>query len=165
MLQQTLDKGLNTLLGGTGFGHGILLNHFGLLGFGGLGLFLRLPLGPLGLGCSGRLRFGRGGGSGLGLKLDLSLGLFRGLLGLGLAAGGGGQGGGGNGHRLVGLIAHLDLGRLSAEAQETGLGLLQNLHRHAGTVQLQLLQSGGNGQIQRLTGGDNKLFHIHCSLL
>ena len=51
------------------------------------------------------------------------------------------------------LIAHPDPGRHSADAQEAGLGPLQDLHRDLFPALAQLLQGGGDGQFLRLSGG------------
>ena len=57
------------------------------------------------------------------------------------------------------LIGHLDLGGRSADAEETGLRILQHLDGHAVAVHAELLQRRRNGKIDGLTGRDDKLFH------
>ena len=57
------------------------------------------------------------------------------------------------------LIAHADLGGVPAEAQKTGFGPLQHLHRDVVPVQTQLEQGGGDGVLLRAAGGLDPLSH------
>ena len=175
VLQQTLQKLLNLLLGGAGrcrligLGCGRLLLGLGLSGsLGRFGLSLRLVLCPGSLGLTLGLGLGLGLGClGLGCLGLGSFGLGFRLLGrsLGLGTGSGAEGYLGSlGDGIGSLIGHLHFGRLGADAQKTGLGLLQNLNGNAVPIHAQLLQGGFNGKVNGLAAGDNGLFHFYSSV-
>ena len=149
MLQKTLDEDFNLFFGGTGLGRSVLLGSFDLLFrllFGLLlsllfhllfGLFdllfclfnllfdLLLCLGSFSL-----YRFSLGG-----------FGLLHRSSSLGLRAGSAAQSGLGLfGNGIGSFVGHLNLCRLGAEAQETGLCLLDHLNGNTVPVQTQLQQ-------------------------
>ena len=160
VLQQALQELLDLLLHRAGLGRSVDLGLLGSLG--------GLDLGLTGLLLLGSCRLFGLGGLGLGsLGLGLSLGSL-GLLHRGsslrlIGAGSSAQSALGLLHNRRGvgdLIGHLDLGHLGTKAQETGLGLLQDLDRNAVPIQTQLGQSRLNGQINGLSRGDKGLFHF-----
>ena len=167
VLQQALQELLDLLLHGAGLGGSVNLRLLGLLHSLRLALGTRLALS---LGCFG-LNLGFLGLHRLSLgSLHLGslylgcLGLLHRRSGLGLASGSTAQGALGSGRGQVrSLVGHLNLGRLGAEAQKTGLGLLQHLDRNTVPIQAQLSKRCLNGKIDGLAGSHDGLFHISYS--